>query len=381
MGAAYHDGKVYFLGGATQTRFSDAVDIYVPQRGGGSWLTETPAKVQRLSQPRANIMVGVVDFMPNELYNPDIPYAVPGDQKPWNQMLVAAGGLVGGGTDRWFFEGRSMASPRMDFIKDGEVLTADFMHDYLSRGVQDASLATLDGKIYVAGGLTNLHLPSKRFEVFTWKKPYICASIARDNDMCAHKDMTRIQPGPFSPITPSCDYQFIPKFTPWFCPCPNINSIPQDGAYTINYDNECEGDIRPDPIDRTRCRTSPQCFTKCKLDSDALAASQHFGDPQAVGDCPGLLERPFDDAAEAFMLKTDITVPYFGVTKLDDAGKRVTFGQVQTRFRDIAICPNECFPCGSRRPSGKQGICVKPNRFDQTDKTDDLYQGGIVPPS
>jgi hypothetical protein len=352
LGAAYHDGKVFFIGGATSTRFSDAIDIYVPAIGGGTWLTEGPGLVQRISQPRSSPLVTSIGFRPNIDFKPG------GTVPEYEEMLLVVGGIIGGSTDRWFFEARSMASPRIDFIKDGEVLTVDFMHDFLSRGVMFGSAIGANGKLHVAGGMTNLHLASKRFEVLSWTEPYICTSIGRDNDFCAYKDMKRVRPGHFMLGKTTCDYQFLPPFKPWFCPCPNIESL--EG--TINADRECTTLRALDPTDGTACRTSPVCFTKCLLDQEAVTSSDHNGDVQAKYDCPGQWERPWDDVDNAYMLKTDISIPYFGIHTYDAAGKRTTFGQVQNKYRHIQECQRDCFPCGER--VSMQGPCVKPNRFE-----------------
>lgn len=352
LGAAYHAGKVYFIGGATSTRFTDAVDIYVPAAGGGSWLTEGPGVIQRISQPRSNPLVTSMDFYPNLDYQPG------GSEPKFKRILLVVGGILGGSTDRWFFEARSMASPRIDFIKEDEVVTADFMHDYLSRGIIYGSAVGANGKLHVAGGMTNLHLPSNRFEILSWTEPYICASIEKDNDFCAYKDMKRIQPSFFFKSKPTCDYSFLPPFKPWFCPCANIEAL--EG--TINADEECTALRVIDQTDDTQCRSSPVCFTKCLLDSEAVYASEHNGDIQAKYDCPGLWERPWDDEEEAYMLKSDITIPYFGVHTYDATGKRTTFGQVQNHFRNIKKCNRNCFPCDERLQT--QGICVKTGRFE-----------------
>jgi hypothetical protein len=54
---------------------------------------------------------------------------------------------------------------------------------------------------------------------------------------------------------------------------------------------------------------------------------------------------------------------------LDDFGERVTFGQIQTRYRDVYTCPRDCFPCGERASAGYpgypfEGTCVKPKKTE-----------------
>ena len=57
--------------------------------------------------------------------------------------------------------------------------------------------------------------------------------------MCAFADMERIQPSWVPPKTPTCDYQFLPNFKPWFCPCPSIRAVPDLQRNPINFDFEC----------------------------------------------------------------------------------------------------------------------------------------------
>ena len=116
---------------------------------------------------------------------------------------------------------------------------------------------------------------------------------------------------------------------------------------------------------QTKCRLSPLCFTKCLGNAEAIESKDHNGHQRAWNDCPGLWERPFDDTEQAYMMKNDITIPYFGVNKYDEFGARVTFGVVQTKFRDVYQCPRDCFPCGERSSRGNpgypfEGPCVKP---------------------
>ena len=430
LASAYFDGKVYFAGGATATRFTDAIDIYDPvnQRwvvsplaccGAHNYdstpkcktsLADPRCVVQRLSQPRSNLLMTVLEFQPNINYKPNKAMIKDGSNlvvddstactanhrcvEQFDQMLVAVGGLTGGSSSRWFFEAQSMGSPRIDFIKgahsywqdlqggvetsgaliglETEVLTEEFMHDVMSRGMMDGAAMGNNGKLHLITGLTNLHLPSLRMDVLQWKRPFICASISRDNDMCAHADMERIQTHWVEPIEPTCDYEYLPAFKPWFCPCPNIRAVTLRGSDPINYDKECASGGKAtwatdssDPKDFTKCRTSPQCFTKCKPDTEARAAKEHLGHQSAWDDCPGLWERPFDDEQKTYMVKDDITIPYFGVHKYDSFSRRVTFGVVQTKFRDVNMCPRNCVPCEGRASRGfpgfpYEGPCTKP---------------------
>jgi hypothetical protein len=431
LASAYFDGKVYFVGGATATRFTDAVDIYDPRLkkwivspsvccGAHNYDTTPKCKtsfadprcsVQRLSQPRSNPLITVLEYQPNINYKPNKVVVTDGGNnlvagstactsnhlciKQFDEMLVIVGGLTGGSSSRWFFEGRGMASPRIDFIKGAhsywqdlqgavetsgnligvptEVLTEHFMHDVMSRGIMDGAAVGVNGKLHVVAGLTNLHLPSLRMEILNWKRPFICTSISRDNDMCAFANMERIKTNEVEPIEPTCDYQFLPEFKPWFCPCPNIRGIALKDQDPINYDKECASGGKAtwslassDTKDFTKCRTSPQCFTKCYPNEEAIAAKEHIGDQSAWDDCPGLWVRPFGDTKQkAYMMKNDITVPYFGVHKFDSFNKRVTFGVVQTKYRDVKMCPRNCLPCGERATREYPGFpyegpCTKP---------------------
>ena len=215
---------------------------------------------------------------------------------------------------------------------------------YLAESCHGSAVGA-NGKLHVAGGMTNLHLASKRFEILSWTEPFICASIGRDNDMCAYKDMKRVRPGHFMLTKPTCDYQALPPFKPWFCPCPNVEAL--EGELMLI--KSAPALLTTDPTDATSCRTSPVCFTKCLLNEEAVSASQHNGDVQAKYDCPGLWERPWDDVDEAYMLKTDITIPYSEYTPTMH-GKRTTFGQVQKKFRQIK-CQRDCFRVESGFPS------------------------------
>ena len=430
LASAYFDGKVYFAGGATATKFTDAIDIYDPLRqqwvvsptlccGAHNYesvascrtsLANPRCMVQRLSQPRSNPIMTILEYQPNINYKLNKAMVASGDSlvahattsctsnhrcvDQFEKMLVVVGGLTGGSSSRWFFEASNMASPRIDFIKgahsywqdlqggvstDGalvgvatELKTEHFMHDVMSRGMMDGAAMGVNGKLHIVAGLTNLHLPSLRLEIVTWKRPYICASISKDNDMCAYTDMERIQTNWVKPIEPTCEYQFLPQFKPWFCPCPNIRSIRTKGQDPLNYDKECASGGKAtwsietsDPKDFTKCRTSPQCFTKCSPDLEARNAKEHNGHQSAWDDCPGLWERPFDDVVKAYMVKSDITIPYFGVNKVDEFDSRVTFGVLQTKFREVKMCPRSCFPCGERALKDYpgypyEGPCVKP---------------------
>ena len=153
LAAEYFDGKVYFAGGATATRFTDAVDIYNPQSN--TWVVYPPVccgahnyesvsncktsfadprcETQRLSQMRANPFMTILEYRPNINYKPNkaamiIDGSVVANNnvpctsgvlcvKQFDEMLVVVGGLTGGSSSRWFFEARGMASPRIDFIK------------------------------------------------------------------------------------------------------------------------------------------------------------------------------------------------------------------------------------------------------------------------
>ena len=296
LASTYFDGKAYFAGGATATRFTDAIDIYDPVTK--SWVVSPAAccgahnyddvprcktsladprcETIRLSQPRSNPFMTILEYRPNINYKPNKQKIQSGAShvassaactaahdcvKQFEEMLVVVGGLTGGSSSRWFFEATSMASPRIDFIKgthsywkdvqgavetDGtlygvstEARTEHFMHDVMSRGMMDGNVMAVNGKLHLTGGRTNLHLPSLRMEVLTWKSPFICTSISRDNDMCAFTDMERIKPGVAAPVKPTCDYQFLPKFKPWFCPCPNIRGVSDKGKDPMNFDKEC----------------------------------------------------------------------------------------------------------------------------------------------
>ena len=152
LASAYFDGKVFFAGGATATRFTDAVDIYNPVTK--SWVVspsvccgahnyddipscktsfaDPRCETQRLSQPRANPFMTTLEYRPNINYKPNKIAVRQGDSigagatacasgkqcvKQFDEMLVVVGGLTGGSSSRWFFEARGMASPRIDFIK------------------------------------------------------------------------------------------------------------------------------------------------------------------------------------------------------------------------------------------------------------------------
>ena len=113
--------------------------------------------------------------------------------------------------------------------------------------------------------------------------------------MCAYKDMKRVRPGHFMLTKPTCDYQALPPFKPWFCPCPNVEAL--EGR--INADQECTALLTTDPTDATSCRTSPVCFTKCLLNEEAVSASQHNGDVQAKYDFRSM-GKPWDDVDELY---------------------------------------------------------------------------------
>ena len=77
----------------------------MPAIGGGTWLTEGPGLVQRISQPRSNPIVTSMNFRPN-IFWPG------GAEEEYEKMLLVVGGIIGGALTAGS-SARSMASPAL----------------------------------------------------------------------------------------------------------------------------------------------------------------------------------------------------------------------------------------------------------------------------